>query len=152
MRDKVRGNLLAKVGVLSALPIVILGVVLGQYLASTVRDRALENARQTATIAARIGIEPLLTRADLVDGLTPDRLASIDATLHKSGVLGSDIARIKIWSPELKVVYSDDASTIGYTFAATDCISPLWVSFGPYTLKNLSPVHCGGLGRPRTTS
>ena len=120
MRDKVRGNLLAKVGVLSALPIVILGVVLGQYLASTVRDRALENARQTATIAARIGIEPLLSRADLVDGLTPDRLASIDATLHKSGVLGSDIARIKIWSPELKVVYSDDASTIGYTFAASD--------------------------------
>ena len=87
MRDKLRGSLLAKVGFLSAVPIVILGVVLGQYLASTVRDRALQNARQTATIAARIGIEPLLSRADLVDGLTPVRLAEIDAALDKSGVL-----------------------------------------------------------------
>src|SRR5205085_1432757 len=67
-----------------------------------------------------IGIEPLLTRADLVDGLTPERLADVDATLHKSDVLGSDIARIKIWSRDLKVVYSDDASTIGRTFAESD--------------------------------
>ena len=119
MRGKVRGNLLVKVGVLSALLVVILGVVLGQYLASTVRARALENARQTATIAARIAIEPLLTRADLVDGLTPDRLADIDATLHNRGVLGSDIVRIKIWSRDLRVVYSDDSSTIGQTFAAS---------------------------------
>ena len=120
MRDKVRGNLLAKVGVLSAVPIVILGIVLGQYLASSVRDRALANAQQTATIAARIGIEPLLTRADLVDGLTPERLAEIDGALHKSDVLGSDIARIKIWSRDLEIVYSDDTSSIGRTFAASD--------------------------------
>ncbi len=31
-------------------------------------------------------------------------------------------------------------------WATTLFMLPLWYSFGPYTLKNLRPAHCGGMG------
>jgi diguanylate cyclase (GGDEF)-like protein len=120
MRNRLRGSLLAKVGLLSAFLILVLGLVLGQYLRTSIRDRALQNARETASIAARLAIQPKVSGQDLVDGLTPDRLASLDADLRASHVLGAEIARVRIWGADGRVVYSDDAAAIGQHFEASD--------------------------------
>src|SRR5919199_3201559 len=114
-----RVSLLAKFGILSMVPIVLLGIVLAQSLSGFVRSRALANARQAASIAARLGIQPRLSEQDLRSGLGQKRLQSLDRAL-RSAVLGHEVARIKIWSRGGRVVYSDDADLIGRRFPASD--------------------------------
>jgi diguanylate cyclase (GGDEF)-like protein len=119
MRTKTEANLLTKFGILSAVPIVLLGLVLGQTQRSAIRHRALGDARRLATVMAHLGIQPQLSTSDLSQGLGPDGVARLDGVLKQSGVLGGEVARIKIWNADSKVVYSDDHSTIGQTFVAS---------------------------------
>jgi diguanylate cyclase (GGDEF)-like protein len=105
--------------VLSAVPIILLGLVLGETQRNGIRSRALDNARQSTSVLARLAIEPQVSAADLVEGLSPDRVAALDAIFQRSGVLGDEVARIKIWNRDLKVVYSDDNSAIGRTFPSS---------------------------------
>ncbi len=98
MRAKSEANLLMKFGILSAVPIVLLGLVLGQTQKSAIRQRALGDARQLAIVVAHLGIQPQLVPSDLSEGLGPDGVARLDRLLMQSGVLGGDVARLKIWS------------------------------------------------------
>jgi diguanylate cyclase (GGDEF)-like protein len=118
-RTKSDAHLLKKFGVLSAVPIVLLGLVLGQTLKTTIRHRAVDDARQTASIVAGVAILPQLSPSDLSQGLPADKIPTLDRLFHQSGVLGGQVARIKIWGADLKVVYSDDHNTIGHRFVAT---------------------------------
>ena len=112
-------NLVRKFGVLSAVPIILLGLVLGQTQTNGIRDRAFANARESTSVLARLAIEPQVSAADLVQGLSPDRVTALDGIFHRSGVLGGEIARIKIWNRDFEVVYSDDPSAIGRTFPSS---------------------------------
>jgi diguanylate cyclase (GGDEF)-like protein len=118
-RNDADRNLVRKFGVLSAVPIILLGVVLGQTQANGIRSRAVDNARQSTSVLARLAIEPQVSAADLSQGLSPDRVTALDGIFHRSGVLGGEVARIKIWNRDLKVVYSDDHSAIGRTFPSS---------------------------------
>jgi signal transduction histidine kinase len=110
-----RLSLLGKFALASLIPIVLLGLVLAKTLQIQIRDQALTNARQLAALIARLDIQPQLTPDDLRNGLTPERLQQLDEVLH-AGLVGEEIARIKIWSDDLRVVYSDDRDVIGRTF------------------------------------
>jgi diguanylate cyclase (GGDEF)-like protein len=55
---------------------------------------------------------------DLSQPLGADRLAALDAAL-KRNVLGDDVARVKIWNRDGRVVYSDDATLVGRRFATS---------------------------------
>jgi diguanylate cyclase (GGDEF)-like protein len=113
-------HLLRNFAVLSAVPMVLLGLVLGQYLKTTIGHRSLTDARQTASILSGVAIKPQLQPSDLAEGLPADRIQALDRLFAKSGDLGSQVARVKIWNSAFTVVYSDDHSTIGRTFAAAD--------------------------------
>ncbi len=110
-----RLSLLGKFALASLIPIVLLGLVLAKTLQIQIRDQALTNARQLAALIARLDIQPQLTPDDLRNGLTPERLQQLDEVLH-AGLVGEEIARVKIWSDDLRVVYSDDRDVIGRTF------------------------------------
>jgi signal transduction histidine kinase len=109
---------LGKFAVVSLIPIVLLGLVLAKTLQIQIRNQALTNARQLAATIARLDIQPQLTRDDLTRGLTPERLRQLDHVLH-AGLVGEEIARVKIWSRDLRVVYSDDRELIGRAFPSS---------------------------------
>jgi signal transduction histidine kinase len=113
-----RLSLSGKFAVASLIPIVLLGLVLAKTLQIQIRNQALTNARQLAATIARLDIQPQLTRDDLTRGLTPELLRQLDNVLH-AGLVGEEIARVKIWSRDLRVVYSDDPELIGRAFPSS---------------------------------
>jgi len=113
-----RLSLLGKFALVSLIPIVVLGLVLAKTLQVQIRNQALTSARQLAALVARLDIQPQLKPDDLSQGLTQERLQRVDQALH-AGLVGEEIARVKIWSRDLHVVYSDDPELIGRAFPSS---------------------------------
>lgn len=114
-----RLSLLGKFALVSLIPIVLLGLVLAKTLQVQIRNQALTSARQLAALVARLDIQPQLKPDDLSQGLTQERLQRLDEALH-AGLVGEEIARVKIWSRDLRVVYSDDPELIGRAFPSSE--------------------------------
>ncbi len=114
-----RLSLLGKFALVSLIPIVLLGLVLAKTLQVQIRNQALTSAGQLAALVARLDIRPQLKPDDLSQGLTQERLQRLDQALH-AGLVGEEIARVKIWSRDLRVVYSDDPELIGRAFPSSD--------------------------------
>lgn len=92
----------------------------GVYLLRNVgRDEAIRNARQVAELAGRGVVEPALTPA-LMRG-EPAAIAGLDRVVRQ-GILTGRIVRVKLWSPDGTVVYSDEHRLIGsrYRLGADD--------------------------------
>lgn len=113
-------SLVPQFALLSGIAIVILGLALGAYLNVLIRNHAEANAVQSAQVIAGIGIQPLISQSDLTTGLTPDRIAALDSAVNSSKLLGTELARINIWNPQHRVVYSNDHSLIWKTFPPSD--------------------------------
>ncbi|HEX5017382.1 MAG TPA: histidine kinase [Actinomycetes bacterium] len=88
--------------------------VLGERLA---REQAMEDARATTELIANTVIEPALS-----SGLLTTEASDLDQfdRLVRSRVLGGDIMRVKVWSTDGRVLYSDEPRLIGQTFALGD--------------------------------
>jgi diguanylate cyclase (GGDEF)-like protein len=114
-----RLSLTRQVALLSLLPIVALGLILARVLQEQIVTRTLADATESAGIIAHIGIQPRLTPQDLRDGLTPTGIRSLDQQLSARSVT-KDLARIKIWNAQHRVIYSDDHSLIGRTLTPSD--------------------------------
>jgi len=111
-----RGASLRPVAVfaLSGLAVLALVAVAGALaLRSLSTSEAVRDARRLATVTGRGIVEPALTTA-VVRG-DPQAIARLDRIVHHR-VLASDVARVKIWNAEGKIIYSDDASLIGRRF------------------------------------
>ncbi len=74
---------------------------------------AIADARTTTVIKAQGLVEPLLDD-DLVTGSAPARTA-LDR-LVRTDVLSADLVRVKLWTPQGRIVYSDDPRVIGATY------------------------------------
>jgi two-component system, NarL family, sensor kinase len=114
-----RGAILRQVAVfaLSGLAVLALVAVAGALaLRSLSTSEAVRDARRLATVTGRGIVEPALTTA-VVRG-DPQAIARLDRIVHHR-VLASDVARVKIWNAEGKIIYSDDASLIGRRFELT---------------------------------
>jgi two-component system NarL family sensor kinase len=80
---------------------------------------AIDNANRRATLTAHAAIEPMLDDG-IVDS-DPAALAKIDAIVRQTiASTNNPPSRIKIWSPEGKILYSDESRLIGQTFAVGD--------------------------------
>ena len=109
-----RLGLLARVGVLSAITVTVLGFVLADVMARDVRSEALVSARrQVAAVAAATAGR--LDAKEFWHGITPQHAAEFDEEFH-TGVRDDAQVRVKIWSPTGAIVYSDDQSLVGRTF------------------------------------
>jgi signal transduction histidine kinase len=71
---------------------------------------AIEDTERLATLAARGIVEPALTDAALAG--RPGALARLDQIVQER-VLSEDIVRVKIWTPDGRIAYSDEPRLIG---------------------------------------
>src|SRR5436190_7931918 len=115
---RARPSLLATFAIVSLIPLAALGFGLFYFLQGQIRSRALDSARNSATLVARSSLDPIVAQADLRAPLTPALQHRLDASrrqLHAAGVV-----RIKLWNLDGKVVYSDKQSLVGRTFPADE--------------------------------
>jgi diguanylate cyclase (GGDEF)-like protein len=117
-----RISLLARFGVISAVLMLVLGVVVASYLESSLRDRTVGDAVRTAEVAANIGVRPVLQPADLEHDYAPlpaPRQAELDAALVDS-LSRNNIIRLKIWNKQHFVVWSDNKRLLQRWFPGDD--------------------------------
>jgi diguanylate cyclase (GGDEF)-like protein len=117
--SRVRDSLTGQVALLSLIPIVALGVVLAWVLRGQIVARTLADATQSASLVARLGVQPRITPSQLKHGLSIDGVKALDEQLHARSVT-RDLARIKIWNNEGLIVYSDDHALIGHRPGESD--------------------------------
>jgi two-component system NarL family sensor kinase len=98
---------------LAGLVVLLLVGITGMLVLRRLTDaQALDEARQVTAVGARI-VERRVTD-DLVEG-DADALASV-ASVVAAAVLHEPVVRVKIWTRDGTVVYSDEAALIGRTF------------------------------------
>ena len=116
----------AIVGVAAA---TIVALVAGARVRSTGTNEAIRDAREWATLLAGNVIAPQVDDAVLAGD--PGSLTKLDDVVS-SVVKNGPIFRIKVWTPEGRVVYSDDKSLIGKTFALAEPIRRSLATGEPY--------------------
>lgn len=100
------------VGALALVLVVVAG--LATFAAGRLAEReAVNDAAAAADLIADAVITPLLTD-DLLDGVDGSS-AELDEVV-RDVVIGDEIVRVKIWSPDGSVVYADEAHLIGRKF------------------------------------
>jgi diguanylate cyclase (GGDEF)-like protein len=110
--SRARISLTGQVALLSLIPVVVLGVVLAWVLRSQIVARTLADATQSASLVARLGVQPRISESALKHGLSANGVRALDEQLSARSVT-HDLARIKIWNNSGLIVYSDDHALIG---------------------------------------
>src|SRR5690349_10835037 len=113
MRRSFHLGLLGKFALASAVPLLVMGLVLGTYLGHRVRDRTLAQAKSSAKLIAQLGFQSQLTGPELQSGQLSDaHKEALDSALTTKR-LDDGLARIKIWNRNGTVVYSDKEGQVG---------------------------------------
>jgi len=107
---------LARFGLLALVPVVALGAILGHELNVSIQQRYLDTARSSGSLITQVGIRPILNAQELTEGLTAEQIANVDDKLQGAAV-HQEVRRLKVWNRKGTVVYSDNHSIIGRTFA-----------------------------------
>src|SRR3954447_25908541 len=97
----------AVAGLLATVVIGLIGVAVISHIAP---GEAIRDAKQVTRLAgegiAAPVVSPAAVRGD------PAALRRLDAAMRRR-VLGDDVVRVKIWSPDGRIVYSDEPRLIG---------------------------------------
>ena len=120
-RDRQRpvrtGRIVAQV-IAAAAIVVILVSVLGSVASRKLAEQeAVHDAANTTDLLADAVVQPAIS--DALAAMDPAAIASFDAVIREH-VLGSSIVRVKVWTPDGKIVYSDEPRVIGDTFTLGD--------------------------------
>ena len=115
-RSSVRGAVI-RFAVAGLVALAVVAVVGGIVLRNLAEDQAVDEARRLATLAGRGVVEPALTDA-VLDG-SPEALDALDVVVQER-VLSDDVVRVKIWTPDGRIVYSDEPRLIGRTYPLGD--------------------------------
>ncbi len=111
-----RGEILRPVTIfaLSGLVVLALVAIAGAYaLRSLSTSQAVRDARRVTAITGHGIVQPALTTA-VVRG-DPRAIARLDRIIRRR-VLAPDVARIKIWNAEGRILYSDEPRLVGRRF------------------------------------
>jgi diguanylate cyclase len=93
----------------SAVPVLLIGLVLAGSYRSEADRRGLEEGRAQAAVIASTAIEPLLTSADLRSGMPADVRTAIDNVADRA-VDSGVVMRLRVRDLNGDVVYSQDGS------------------------------------------
>jgi two-component system NarL family sensor kinase len=108
-----RGKVLAVV-IGGAVAVLVLVAVSGSIAAQRLAAKeSVKDAARSAGVLADAVVQPAL-RDDLASG-DPAAFAAMDRAVHDH-VLGPTIIRVKIWTPEGQIVYSDEPRLIGRVY------------------------------------
>lgn len=99
---------------LTAVVVLLLVGLGGAYAAGRLAERdAIHSGANSVDLLADAVVQPVLT--DAVVAGDPDALARLDAAVRTS-VLPHDVVRVKLWTPEGRIVYADEPRLIGQVF------------------------------------
>ncbi len=93
----------------SAVPVLLIGLVLAGAYRGEADRRGLEEGRDQAALMASTAIEPLLTSRDLRAGLSPAEQAAIENIANRAVAAGT-VMRLRVRDLDGNVVYSQDGS------------------------------------------
>jgi two-component system NarL family sensor kinase len=100
-------------GLSSVVAVILIGFAGIAVLKSEGHREAFSDAKELTTLAGRGIAQPLVTDA-LIAG-NPAARARLDR-LVRASILGEGIARVKIWTPQGRIVYSDASALIGSVY------------------------------------
>ena len=100
---------------LSASAVGLLGIALAQVETAHERSSATSDAASSAQLLVQVGLQPHIDRSDLTTGLPPETIAALDSAFQ-AGLNDGQLVRIKLWSPDGEVLYSDQHELIGQRF------------------------------------
>src|SRR5438128_1382776 len=110
--NKQKRRWLVEFGLVSLIPIVLLGLFLGQAINSNARSSATSAARDRARSVGELAFGRALSQnAGLSRGLSDAQQSSLDRSFASLRV-GSDIARVILRNRGGAVVYSDDRTIL----------------------------------------
>jgi len=92
---------------------VVIGVAITNFRAADVRAREEARAGVRSELVAQEIVRPLLGGADLSRPLTGETLAALDARVAGMRRTDPRFIRVKVWSTDGTVIYSDDPVQIG---------------------------------------
>ena len=101
------------------MPVIALGAVLAHELNVDVQQRYLQTAQSSASLIARVGIQPLLSAQQISNGLSAAEIVHVDLKLQGANV-EQQVQRIKVWNRKGTIVYSDNAALLNKTFPIDD--------------------------------
>jgi signal transduction histidine kinase len=119
LRPRGSGAVIGIFALLSLVPVVALGIGLGDLVNSGVQQQNLEEAKRSVSVLAQAGIQPLLVPSDLTANISDARLDQLDNSL-RGVAFGKVVARLKIWNREGVVMYSDNRALVGHAFPADE--------------------------------
>lgn len=119
--------------------LVILAVIVaGGYLASVrlARHEVLANIGTLNEAVTRTLVEPTSDRLQSGD---PEALAALDDAVRGHLLPETPVERVKLWTSDGRIVYSDEEELIGQTFPlAEELLDVLWSEGSSTTVKDLS--------------
>lgn len=108
-------NLLVQFSVASFLVIAVTGVVLGTIMANKIRSDAIADLVDEAISTSSGRLAEALTSADLETPMTGERYDAFHSFVQRS-IVSERTPRVKVWSRDGTVVYSNDRLSVGETF------------------------------------
>lgn len=102
-------RLLATYALVTAIPVVLLGVTLGASYRSEAQQRGVAEGRSEAVLVAETAVEPLLDGRPLSLGLTAAEKRDLTRLVQRA-VRSKDVLRLRLRDLAGNVVFSDDGS------------------------------------------
>jgi diguanylate cyclase (GGDEF)-like protein len=93
---------------LTAAALLTLGFLAFAVLRNVLRDHAMKQARETAMLVARVGVQSHLSASELTWGLSPARERLLDEAVRARGVYGSKILGLEVWNRAGVSLYTPD--------------------------------------------
>lgn len=117
--SRLRTSLLAKFSLVALFITAAIAIALAWGIQRQQEQNALQQAALMAADQVKIIINPSLTPADLVGPLKPEQYERID-TLIRQNILSERLVRVKIWSRDGMLLYSDEKDKVGNYFPISD--------------------------------
>ena len=117
-KKKFEPSLLTSFSLLGALITMIIAIVIASILEFRLEQNALHQEAESAADQVSLILNPNLIFADFSAPLDAARYDQIDEFIRKD-ILRKHIIRVKIWSSDGRVIYSDDKDLVGRYFPMT---------------------------------
>ena len=112
-------NLLTSFSLVGAIITAIIAIFFAWNLERRLEQNALWQEANSAADQVSLVLSPTLREEDFSEALEPERYDAIDAVIRRD-ILHAHIVRVKIWSLEGQLVYSDERSLAGQFFPVSD--------------------------------
>ena len=97
-------------------------LVIGSFVSQRIEQSVIDNTASATALFMDSFIAPLAQELETADTLSIGPIRAIEEMLSGSA-LGQRVVAVKIWKPDGRVAYSDDATLIGKAFPPTDSLT-----------------------------